>query len=191
MDRYHDEFQGPTPALHIARAAEEAGLPVRVNLVVPAGEDGLTPLIAPFEGLHGTRLRFYGLQAVGRARGLPVETLGGAVDGFCAACATPAVTDDGRMTACNGAGILLPRMVPAHRGVAPDGAARDPAGAPSSASPILETIRTFGPARLRDELSALPGFEGLLFRGALPRYLRPVPPRHIGRGRGRGPRGSS
>src|SRR5262249_28248680 len=33
---------------------------------------------------------------------------------------------------------------------------------------ILETIRTFGPARLRDELKAIPGFERFPFR---PRYL--------------------
>jgi MoaA/NifB/PqqE/SkfB family radical SAM enzyme len=73
VDRYHDEFQGPTPALLIARAAEEVGLPVRISLVVPAGEDGLAPLVAPFEGLRSTRLRFYRLQAVGRARGLPTR----------------------------------------------------------------------------------------------------------------------
>ena len=40
VDRYHDEFQGPTPAVLIARAAEKAGLPVRISLVVPAGPAG-------------------------------------------------------------------------------------------------------------------------------------------------------
>ena len=36
VDRYHEEFQGPAPAVMIARAAEDAGLPVRISLVVPS-----------------------------------------------------------------------------------------------------------------------------------------------------------
>jgi hypothetical protein len=167
VDRYHDEFQGPTPALLIARAAEEAGLPVRISLVVPAGDDGLARLVAPFEGLRSTRLRFYGLQAVGRARGLPAHTMAGAVDGFCAACSVPAVTDDGRLTACNGPAYFAPGSSPLivgslrteSLGVLLDRHRHDS---------ILDTIRTFGPARLRDELRALPGFERFPFRA---RYL--------------------
>ena len=170
VDRYHDEFQGPTPALLIARAAEKAGLPVRISLVVPAGpagEDGLTPLVAPFEGLRGTRLRFYGLQAVGRARGLPTETMGGAVDGFCSACAIPAVTDDGRLTACNGPAYFAPESSPLIVG----SLRTETLGTlleRHRQDPILDTIRTAGPARLRDELRALPGFERFPFRA---RYL--------------------
>lgn len=167
VDRYHDEFQGPTPALLIARAAEEAGLPVRISLVAPAGEDGLAPLVAPFEGLRGTRLRFYGLQAVGRARGLPIDTMGSAVDGFCAACAVPAVTDDGRVTACNGPAYFAPGSSPLIVG----SLRTEPLGTlleRHRRDPILDTIRTFGPARLRDELRALPGFERFPFRA---RYL--------------------
>ena len=167
VDRYHDEFQGPEPAAVIARAAEDVDLPVRISLVMPATEDGLARLVAPFEGLRRTRLRFYGLQAVGRARGLPSEAMSGAVDGFCAACSVPSVTDDGRLTACNGPAYFasarsplilgslrkesLPTLLARHR-----------------QDPILDTIRTFGPARLREELAALPGFEGFPFRK---RYL--------------------
>ncbi len=173
VDRYHDEFQGPAPALSIARAAEEVGLPVRISLVVPAGptgptgEDGLAPLVAPFEGLPGTRLRFYGLQAVGRARGLPADTMAGAVDGFCSACAAPAVTDDGRLTACNGPAYFAPASSPLIVG----SLRTEPLAAlleRHRRDPILDTIRTFGPARLRDELRALPGFERFPFRA---RYL--------------------
>ncbi len=166
VDRYHDEFQGPTPALWIARAAEKAGLPVRISLVVPAGpagEDGLAPLVAPFEGLPGTRLRFYGLQAVGRARGLPADTMAGAVDGICSACAVPAVTDDGRLTACNGPAYFAPPSSPLVVG----SLRAEPLGtllARHRQDSILDTIRTFGPARLRDELRALPGFERFPFR---------------------------
>jgi hypothetical protein len=168
VDRYHDEFQGPTPALLIARAAEEVGLHVRISLVVPAGGDGgLAPLVAPFEGLRSTRLRFYGLQAVGRARGLPTDTMGGAVDGFCSACAVPAVTDDGRLTACNGPAYFAPGSSPLIVG----SLRTETLGAlleRHRRDPVLDTIRTFGPSRLREELRALPGFESFPFRA---RYL--------------------
>jgi putative nucleotidyltransferase-like protein/radical SAM family protein/4Fe-4S single cluster protein len=167
VDRYHDEFQGPMPALLIARAAEEVGLPVRISLVVPAGGDGLAPLVAPFDGLRSTRLRFYSLQAVGRARGLPSETMGGDVEGFCSACAVPALTDDARLTACNGPAYFAPESSPLVVG----SIRKETLGtllARHREHPILETIRTFGPARLRDELKALPGFERFPFRA---RYL--------------------
>ena len=167
VDRYHDEFQGPMPALLIARAAEQVGLAVRISLVVPAGEDGLAPLVAPFGGLRSTRLRFYSLQAVGRARGLPSETMGGDVAGFCSACAVPAVTDDGRLTACNGPAYFAPDSSPLIVG----SLRRETLGALIArhrTDPMLDTIRTFGPARLRDELKALPGFERFPFRA---RYL--------------------
>ncbi len=167
VDRYHDEFQGPEPASLIARAAEDVDLPARISLVTPATDDGLARLVAPFEGLRRTRLRFYGLQAVGRARGLPGEAMSDAVDGFCAACSVPSVTDDGRLTACNGPAYFaaagsplivgslretpLPALLAKHR-----------------QDPILDTIRTFGPSRLREELGAIPGFESFPFRK---RYL--------------------
>ena len=170
VDRCHDEFQGPEPAAVIARAAEDVDLPVRISLVMPATEDGLARLVAPFEGLRRTRLRFYGLQAVGRARGLPSEAMSGAVDGFCAACSMPSVTDDGRLTACNGPAYFasarsplilgslreesLPTLLARHR-----------------QDPILDTIRTFGPARLRGGARGPPGFRGLPVPQALPRHL--------------------
>jgi hypothetical protein len=163
VDRYHDEFQGPTPALLIARAAEAAGLYVRVNLVVPAGEDGLAPLVAPFEGLRRTSLRFYGLQAVGRARDLPAATIGTGAEGFCSACAIPAVTDDGRLTACNGPAYFAPPSSPLIVGSLRE-ESLETLLARHRQDPILDTIRTFGPARLRDELRGLPGFEHFRFR---------------------------
>ena len=189
VDRYHEEFQGPTPAVLIARAAEKAGLPVRISLVVPAGRtDGLAPLVAPFEGLRGTRLRFYGLQAVGRARGLPTETMGGAVDGFCAACAVPAVTDDGRLTACNGPAYFAPGVVAPDRRLAPDGDARDAAGAPSPGpDPRHDPHVRAGPPAGR--AAGAPGLRELPVPGALSRHLRPVPSRHVRRERRRGAAG--
>jgi putative nucleotidyltransferase-like protein/radical SAM family protein/4Fe-4S single cluster protein len=167
VDRYHGEFQGPEPAVLIANAAEEAGLPVRITLVMPATEDGLARLVAPFEGLRQTRLRFYGLQAVGRARGLPGEAMSGAVDGFCAACSVPSMTDDGRLTACNGPAYFAPPGSPLIVGSLRE-ASLPAMLARHRQDPILDTIRTFGPARLREELAALPGFESFPFRK---RYL--------------------
>ena len=89
--------------------------------------------------------------------------MGGAVDGFCAACAVPAVTDDGRLTACNGPAYFAPGGSPLIVGSLRE----EPLGvllARHRQDPILDTIRTFGPARLRDELGALPGFESFPFR---------------------------
>jgi MoaA/NifB/PqqE/SkfB family radical SAM enzyme len=148
VDRYHDEFQGPEPAALIARAAEDVDLPVRISLVMPATEDGLARLVAPFEGLRRTRLRFYGLQAVGRARGLPGEAMSGAVDGFCAACSVPSVTDDGRLTACNGPAYFAPAGSPLIVGSLRE-ASLPALLARHREDPILDTIRTFGPSRLR------------------------------------------
>jgi hypothetical protein len=167
VDRYHDEFQGPEPAALIARAAEGVGLPVRISLVMPATDDGLDRLVAPFEGLRHTRLRFYGLQAVGRARGLPGEAMSGATDGFCSACSVPSVTDDGRLIACNGPAYFAPAGSPLVVGSLRE-APLPALLARHRQDPILDTIRTFGPNRLREELAQLPGFESFPFRK---RYL--------------------
>ena len=93
--------------------------------------------------------------------------MAGAVDGFCSACAAPAVTDDGRLTACNGPAYFAPASSPLIVG----SLRTEPLAAlleRHREDPILDTIRTFGPTRLRDELRALPGFERFPFRA---RYL--------------------
>ena len=77
------------------------------------------------------------------------------------------MTDDGRLTACNGPAYFAPAGSPLIVGSlreAPLGALL----ARHRQDPILDTIRTFGPARLREELAALPGFESFPFRK---RYL--------------------
>jgi hypothetical protein len=77
------------------------------------------------------------------------------------------VTDDGRVTACNGPAYFAPAASPLIVGSlrpAPIGTLLER----HRSDPILDTIRTFGPARLRDELRALPGFERFPFRA---RYL--------------------
>ena len=93
--------------------------------------------------------------------------MGGAVDGFCAACAVPAVTDDGRLTACNGPAYFAPGSSPLIVG----SLRTETLGTlleRHRQDPILDTIRTSGPAGLRDELQTLPGFERFPFRA---RYL--------------------
>ena len=83
------------------------------------------------------------------------------------ACAVPAVTDDGRLTACNGPAYFAPGSSPLIVG----SLRTETLGTlleRHRQDPILDTIRTSGPAGLRDELQTLPGFERFPFRA---RYL--------------------
>lgn len=162
-DRYHAEFQGPQPALNIAQAAEEINFSVNINIVRVAEDPELQRIITPFAEVKSAHLRFYDVQAVGRARMLPVDSLRSEIEGFCGAAAFPAITDDGRVTACNGpsyfAGPESPLFVGSLR--------ETPLPAlfeRHQQDPILDTIRTFGPARLRDELGKIPEFETFPFR---------------------------
>lgn len=157
-DRYHADFQGYQGAINIARAAEAAAFPINLNLVRAADDADLDQLIADFEGFQYVRLRFYDLQPVGRALMLPSKAFGPHVDGFCSACAAPAITDDGRVTACNGPAYFAPPDSPLNVG----SLAQEPLSDLLERhwrDPVLETIRTFGPNRLREELRRIPGFE--------------------------------
>jgi hypothetical protein len=157
VDRYHAAFQDAQAAVHIARAAQPYLLPVHINFVRTAGDEQLAALVAPFEATPSVHLRFYDIQAVGRARELPPDAFNGDAAGFCAACAAPAITDDGRVIACNGpAYFSAPGSPLAVGSLAGKGVAallRRHAD-----DPILDTIRTSGPARLLAELRTLPGF---------------------------------
>ena len=114
-------------------------------------------------GVSPTRLRFYGLQAVGRARGLPARPWAAPSTASAPRAPCPAVTDDGRLTACNGPAYFAPGGSPLMVGSLREEPLRALL-ARHRQDPILDTIRTFGPARLRDELGALPGFESFPFR---------------------------
>ena len=150
-DRYHAEFQGSEPALNIARAAEWFDVPLNINVTRVASDPDLESLVAPFEKLRQLNMRFYDVQVVGRARDLPLAEMRSETSGFCNACNSPAVTDDGRMTACNGPAYFVdsdsPLMIgslrdtPLHRLLEKH-----------TADPILETIRRAGPERLLREL---------------------------------------
>lgn len=150
-DRYHAEFQGPEPALNIARAAEWFDLPLNLNITRVANDPELAGLVAPFEKRHQLKMRFYDVQVVGRARELPLAEIRGEVSGFCNACCIPALTDDGRMTACNGPAYFLDDDSPLIIGSTRDTPLRELLERHTD-DPILETIRRAGPERLLREL---------------------------------------
>jgi hypothetical protein len=150
-DRYHAEFQGPEPALHIARAAEWFDLPYNLNITRVANDPELESLVAPFQGREQLKMRFYDVQVVGRARELPLAEIRRETTGFCNACCTPAITDDGRMTACNGPAYFLGAESPLVIGSTRESPMQELIEKHTD-DPILETIRRAGPARLLREL---------------------------------------
>ncbi len=155
-DRYHAEFQGSEPAVNIARAVEENDLSMQmsINFTRQMG-DSLSDLVAPFEGFSKAQMRFYDVQAVGRARDFVPATLRAECEGFCTACCVAAVTDDGRMTACNGPSYFSDASSPLVVGSLHEYSFGE-LMKKHRHDPILETIRTFGPSRLRRELEQMP-----------------------------------
>lgn len=163
-DRFHAEHQGPEPAVNIVRAAGSLSFPVNVNVTRLAGEEGLEQIVEPFSGLPAAQLRFYDVQPVGAAvRTVAEDGWRGETSGFCNACDAPAITDDGRMTACNGPSYFAPAGHPLHVGSLRERPLAELLAAHRE-DPVLDTIRTFGPERLRTELRLLPGFEDFPFR---------------------------
>jgi hypothetical protein len=163
-DRYHAEHQGPTPAVNIVRAAERLYFPVNINVTRLAGEEGLEQVVEPFVGLPAAQLRFYDVQPVGAAvRTVADDDWRGETAGFCNACDSPAISDDGRLMACNGPSYFAPPGHPLHLGSLRKKPLAELLAAHRD-DPVLDTIRTFGPERLREELRRVPGFEDFPFR---------------------------
>jgi len=164
FDRHHAACQGPGPAVNIVRAGERLGIPVNINVTRLRDEAGLGDIVAPFADLPAARLRFYDVQPVGAAaRTVDADAWRGETSGFCSACDAPAVTDDGRLIACNGPAYFTPAGHPLQLG-----SLREESLATLLAAhrddPLLDTIRTLGPERLRQELGDMPGFEALASR---------------------------
>ena len=157
-DRYHADFQTIDPVLNIARAAADIGFEINVTVTRVADDPELEGIVAPFRDFANVRMRFYDVQPVGFAKSLPEETLRANIDGFCSACGIPAITDDGRMTACNGPSYFARADSPlavgslAHQTI-------DELLDVHAQDPVLDTIRTAGPTRLLSELQSIPGFE--------------------------------
>src|SRR5574342_657843 len=166
-DRYHAPYKSLEAAVHIVRAAAEVQMDVNINVVRAASDEELAEVAGRFAGFPNARLRFYDLQRVGRARELPAASLRAETGGFCSGCAFPQVTDDGRLIACSGPSYFSPLTSPLQVGSLA-GATLGTLLDRHRLDPILDTIRTFGPNRLREELTALPGFERFPFRA---RYL--------------------
>jgi DNA-binding transcriptional ArsR family regulator len=166
-DRYHAPYKSLEAAVHIVQAAAELRMDVNINVVRAASDEELAEIAGRFAGFTNALLRFYDVQRVGRARELPTVSLRAETGGFCSGCAFPQITDDGRLIACSGPSYFAPSASPLQVGSLADatlGTLLDR----HRRDPILDTIRTFGPDRLREELSTLPGFERFPFRT---RYL--------------------
>jgi sugar phosphate isomerase/epimerase len=159
-DRYHAEFQGAGPGLNLCRAAEDLGMPLNMSITRVADDSEISGLIAPFEESQHVRMRFYDVQAVGRARDIPGETLRSETRGFCSAAGVPAVTDDLRLTACNGPAYFMRGDSPLVLGSLEQTDIGELLRRHRD-DPILETIRTFGPERLRDEMLKIPELENV------------------------------
>lgn len=162
-DRYHAAYQGHEPILHIARAAEELRVPLSVSITRESKDAELEGIVRPVASLPGVQIRLYDVQPVGRARDFDASALRTETRGFCSACHSPAITDDLRVTACNGPSYFAPEGSPLRVGSLREEALpvllrrhRE--------DPILDTIRLFGPERLRQEMRQTPGLEDFPFR---------------------------
>jgi pyruvate-formate lyase-activating enzyme len=162
-DRFHAAFQGPEPVVNIARAAADLCFPVDVNVTRLAEDGEIEALVAPFAALPSVRLRFYDVQPVGAAREMEGAAFRSEVEGFCSACGIPALTDDGRVTACNGPSYFRLPGDPLAIGSLAD-ASLGELLARHREDPILDTIRTAGPAGLRDVMVRIPRLAEFPFR---------------------------
>jgi len=161
FDRHHAACQGPEPAVNIVRAGGRLGIPVNINITRLRDEAGLEAIVAPFANLPAAQLRFYDVQPVGAAqRTVDADAWRGETSGFCSACDSPAVTDDGRLIACNGPAYFTPVGHPLRLGSLREQTLADLLAAHRD-DPLLDTIRTLGPERLRQELTTIPGCEAL------------------------------
>jgi MoaA/NifB/PqqE/SkfB family radical SAM enzyme len=159
-DRYHADFMGPEPILNIAEAAKEIGFNINVNVTRVADDPELGRYTELFGNLPYVRMRFYDVQPLGRARDL-TSALRSEVEGFCSAVAQAAISEDGRVLACNGPAYFQPDSSPLVLGKLSQASLHDLLKKHWE-DPVLATIRSFGPARLREELRSMPGFDGFL-----------------------------
>jgi pyruvate-formate lyase-activating enzyme len=160
-DRYHAEFQGPEPALNIARAAKQLNLTFNIGITRTQDETDLREIVAPFDEVPSAMLRFYDVQPIGRARDFDLSTLRPQLKGFCNACFSPAITEDGRITACNGPAYFSPVHSPLVLGSL-EKEQMETLLKRHQNDPILETIRTFGPVKLLEEAQKMPELSGLI-----------------------------
>ena len=150
-DRYHAEFMGPEPILNIAAAAHDLGFFFNVNVTRTLEDENLDEYARLFGNLPNVRMRLYDVQPVGRARNFEMPNLRSETEGFCNAANQATFTEDGRVIACNGPAYFDKPDSPRHIGETQNQSVRELLTRHWN-DPILSTIRTFGPAGLRDEL---------------------------------------
>ncbi len=158
-DRYHAEFMGPQPILNIAAAARHLGFHFNLNITRTLHDENLDEYARLFGNLPNVRMRLYDVQPVGRARNFDMPELRAETEGFCNAATQATFTEDGRVIACNGPSYFDNATSPRHVG----NAAAEPIAALLQrhwSDPILDTIRTSGPAGLRNELKKDARFAG-------------------------------
>lgn len=157
-DRYHAEYLGPQAVKNIEAAAAPARLPMNINITCLADSPELGEYEREFRNLKSARLRFYDIQPLGRARNLQPAELHARLEGFCSASGVPAITEDGRMTACNGPSYFDKVESPLVIGDLKETSLADLLKMHSQDN-VLQTIRTLGPGALRDMLMEDPEFE--------------------------------
>lgn len=162
-DRYHAEYQDADAVINIANAAERHNFEMNINFVRMADDPELVTYVERFKGLRAVRLRYYDVQPVGRARNFAEDQLRAEVEGFCSAAARPAVTDDGRLIACNGPSYFESAQSPLIVGKLGEHSVGELLDK-FWKDPILHTIRTFGASRLRDEIRKIPELKDFAFR---------------------------
>lgn len=150
-DRYHAEYAGTEALRNIACHTHEVDFEVQLNIVRGRDEGDVEAILAAIGEESAIRVRFYDLQPVGRAEDLIQLGYRDDVEGACAACDAPALTDDDRITACNGPAYFESSDSPLVVGSLAQEAMvcllrRH------RADPILQTIRSRGPEGLRRDL---------------------------------------
>ena len=162
-DRWHEEQLGSAPAMNVVRAAHDLAVFVHANVVRDGADTGVERLADALASYPNVRLRFYDAQPVGRAKAFERTTMRHELGGFCRAAWFPAVTDDGRVTACNGPAYFAKPGSPLLMGSTREAPLHE-LFARHRTDPVVQAIRAYGPLRLREELERLPGFESFPFR---------------------------
>ena len=162
-DRWHEEQLGSAPAMNVVRAAHELAVLVHANVVRDGADTGVERLADALASYPNVRLRFYDAQPVGRAKSFERTAMRHELGGFCRAAWFPAVTDDGRVTACNGPAYFAKPGSPLLMGSTREAPLHE-LFARHRDDPVVQAIRAYGPLRLREELERLPGFESFPFR---------------------------
>lgn len=160
FDTFHADFQSVDPVLNIARSAQKFDIPLRVSVTRSRHEKSLEPALEALSQLEGVPLRFYDLQPVGAAKALAEEEFRAESEGACNACGFLAVTEDGRLTACNGPSYFEKEPSPLALG------SLDRESLPDllrrfTQDPLMNGIRTQGPVALLRIARTLPELQDI------------------------------